>query len=50
VNELPLLEDAFLRAQWHGEYAAFAASPEAVRLERRLAAWAERDVLKETAS
>lgn len=50
MNELPLLDEAFLKAQWHEEYAAFAAAPEAGRLERRLKAWGERDVLKETSS
>lgn len=46
----PLLEDAYLRTQWHEEFEAFEAGPESSALLTRLQAWANRDLLTERAS
>lgn len=46
----PLLEDAYLRSQWHEEFEAFEAGPESAALLNRLQAWAQRDLLTERAS
>ena len=48
--EQSLVEDSFLRAQWQEEFETFTASPESKALLERLRAWANREVLKETAS
>ncbi|MCF7855802.1 MAG: Eco57I restriction-modification methylase domain-containing protein, partial [Candidatus Pacebacteria bacterium] len=48
--EQPLIEDHSLKASWYEDYEAFLSDGRDAELQARLEAWAQRDVLNETAS
>lgn len=48
--EQPLIEDHIFKASWYEQYQAFLADGRDAELKARLDAWAQREVLNETAS